>query len=116
MYINYVTTYSNDFSIENLPQVRKIERIKYLDKSTLSLIFKKKVIIFIAQHSVFSDELLQAIDQFCLCYNAVVVCDQTSNYRGKYRVIASLSAAQQIDSSLKDIELIIHTRERVMVL
>ena len=106
VHINYVTTYSNDFSVEHLPRFCKIERIKHFSK--FPSMIKGKVIVFIAQHSVFDDNLLQAISQFCLCNNAVVVCDQTSNYRGKYRVLGSLINAQQIDSPIKYADLLIH--------
>lgn len=42
-----------------------------------------------------SDYLTEMVDCFCERYNAVVLCDHTSNYRGKYGVMANLVAIQR---------------------
>lgn len=106
IHINFATTYNNDFSVKELPAVRKIDRIKSGD--TLPDISAGRKIVFVGQHVVFSDELTDALDAFCACYNAIVLCDQTSNYRGKYRVLGSLLAAQQEQLASKNCDLLIH--------
>ena len=40
-----------------------------------------------------------AIDRFCGKYNAVVFCDHTSNYKGKYRILPALIASQMWSDS-----------------
>ena len=98
MHINLATTYSKDFSKKTLPNVKVIKR--YNLKDTLPDIPEGKVAIFVGDHRRFSEILTQAIDEFCKKYNGVVLCDHTSNYRGKYRVLASIVTEQTFYSSL----------------
>ncbi len=106
VHINMVTTYSNDFTIKNLPNERIINRISYFDK--FPKINKSKVAIFVGNHNVWDSNLVEAVDNFCEKYNGVVLCDHTSNYNGKYKVLANLICNQEkYNSSLKDIDLLI---------
>lgn len=107
VHFNFVTTYSNDFSVEVLPKVRKIERFLPSDKLP-ELSSNSKVMVFIGQHTAFDNKLSSALDGFCASNNAVVLCDQTSNYRGKYRVLANLLSAQQSDEATKSCDILIH--------
>ena len=92
VHINIETTYSKDFSIEELPEVQIIRRIASCDY--LPEITGERIAIFVGEHEDWSDELTNAVDMFCSKYNAVVLCDQTGNYRGKYRVLANLVTDQ----------------------
>lgn len=92
VHINLTTSFSNDFSIEKLPTYRVIRRINQLND--FPELPKKKIGIFVGAHEIFDSETTAAIDDFCAKYNAIVLCDQTSNYRGKYRVLASLINSQ----------------------
>ena len=106
-HINLVTLYGRPFNVEKLPSARKIERITYGDK--LPFIKHNKVAIFVGSHKKWSAELTSAVDEFCLKYNAVVLCDQTSNYRGKYRILANIITNQdEYKSPLRNIDLLIH--------
>ena len=106
VHINMVTTYSNDFSIKNLPDERKITRIEY--SNYFPKISKNKVAIFVGNHNIWSEVLVNEVDEFCEKYNGVVICDHTSNYNGKYKVLANLICNQELySSSLKDIDLLI---------
>ncbi len=106
VHINLTTTYSGDFSTKSLPEVKTIRRY------TLSDAFPEipcgKIAVFVGEHQKWSDELTHVVDGFCEKYDAVVLCDQTSNYRGKYRVLANLIATQtQYDAPLLHTELMI---------
>lgn len=83
-HINLPTHYSSDFSVEKLPDVRKIERLFDYDK--FPSIVKRTVAIFIGSHRKMTRQENNAIDSFCEAYNATVFCDICSGYRGKYGV------------------------------
>lgn len=83
-HINLPTYYSNDFSAERLPEVRKISR--YYAHDDLPEIGNRDVAIFIGTHKQMSEREQMAIDTFCEKYNAVVFCDCCSGYHGKYRL------------------------------
>lgn len=106
VHINLETEFSNDFSVEELPICRKIERFQRGDK--LPYMPDCKIAIFIGTHDAFTDEQTAIINSFCKANNAVVICDQTSNYRGKYRVLASLLNNQSAPLVCKKFDLVIH--------
>lgn len=90
--LNYVSFASRNFNVKELPKVRKINRFTVENK--LPELIEKKVGIFIGAHNVMSKSLIEQIDVFCEKYNSVVLCDQTSNYKGKYGISASLIMQQ----------------------
>lgn len=92
VHINMETTYNNDFSVEDLPEINPIYRIQYSDK--FPDIPEGRIGIFVGAHSKWSEDLTSAVNRFCEKYDAVVLCDQTSNYRGKNRVLFSLATSQ----------------------
>ena len=106
VHINLEFTYSGKF-VDKLPHVRKICRVKMEDK--FPVISKKlKIGVFIGSHLPFSKSEEEALDEFCARYNAVAVCDQTSNFRGKYRYLASLANQQDKIASSREFDLLIH--------
>ena len=92
VHINLTTTYNADFTVRELPEARVIQRVGYGDE--LPPIPEGRVAIFAGSHPRWSNRLTAAVDSFCEAYNGVVLCDQTSNYRGKYRVLANLVTSQ----------------------
>lgn len=93
VHINLETTYSSNFSIKELPQVHPIYRIGY--KGAFPEIHSGMHIgIFVGAHKNWSSALTEAVDAFCEKYDAVVLCDHTSNYHGKYKVFFSLLLSQ----------------------
>jgi 2-succinyl-5-enolpyruvyl-6-hydroxy-3-cyclohexene-1-carboxylate synthase len=54
-----------------------------------------RICIFVGSHATFTDELTAAIDNFCAAYDAVVFCDNTSGYYGKYRFNYALLGSQE---------------------
>lgn len=93
VHINLETSYNKDFTLKELPQARVIKRVCYGDK--LPKLPNGKIAIFVGDHRKWSEELTKAVDEFCGKYNSVVLCDHTSNYRGKYRVLANLITDQK---------------------
>lgn len=83
-HINLPTTYSRDFSVKELPAVRKICR--YYSYQELPEIGKRDVAIFIGTHRRMTQAEVDSIDRFCEVYDAVVFCDSSSGYYGKYRL------------------------------
>ena len=92
VHINLTTSYSNSFTNKDLPEERVINRI--IDDGFPDLPIGR-IGIFVGAHAPFSEEETALIDDFCKKYNAVVICDQISNYRGHYRFLASLVNSQQ---------------------
>lgn len=97
VHINLEKSTSEIYSVEQIPVSRKIERVSIGD--TFPELDKGKIAIFIGSHTPFSELETQAIDRFCGKYNAVVFCDHTSNYKGKYRVLPALIASQMWNDS-----------------
>lgn len=97
VHINLETTYNKDFKLKELPDIRAISRVCYGEN--MPKIPSGRVAVFVGDHRKWTDRLTKAVDEFCSKYNGVVLCDHTSNYRGKYRILANLVAAQSQYSS-----------------
>ena len=108
VHINLPTLYSRNFNVTSLPDTRMIERISMEDAFPQ---LKGRVAIFIGSHSKISDSLIREIDDFCSANDAVVFCDHTSGYKGKYRVLWSLVSAQKVSWSESQPDVLIHIGE-----
>jgi 2-succinyl-5-enolpyruvyl-6-hydroxy-3-cyclohexene-1-carboxylate synthase len=108
-HINLTTTYSRVFSEHQLPAYRVINRVTVDDTPpTLS----GRVGVFIGAHQPWTPEETACLDQFCESNNAVVFCDHTSGYHGKYRILGALLGTQEgIDRSLYRPDILIHIGE-----
>ena len=91
-HINLVTASSSNFVVKEIAPVRKISL--YLKEDKFPEVPQGKVGIFVGAHEKWSDELTAAVDNFCEVYNAMVICDPTSNYKGKYRILMPLLCEQ----------------------
>ena len=110
VHINLETECDPDFSVKVLPDFRVIHRFKHNDE--LPEIREENVAVFVGVHRTWSDSLTEKVDEFCEKYNGVVLCDQTSNYKGRYGVLPGLLCCQEYyDSKLKNIDLLIHIGE-----
>lgn len=110
VHINVETSYSKDFSVKELPAVRKISFHSSLN--SLPEIQKGKVGIYVGSHSKMDQALTDAIDAFCASHNAVVFCDHTSNYFGKFRLQYPLLLSQDNwKSSLASVHTLVHIGE-----
>ena len=93
VHINLITTYDQDFSTNKLSEERVIQRI-YAGSAFPEMI-KGRILVFVGAHKKWDESLTDAVDSFCERYNAAVVCDVTSNYKGKYGVNACLVSNQR---------------------
>lgn len=110
-HINLFTDYNPDFSVKDLPAARSIRR-HYVFEDLPEIDAKGRVGIFVGAHRLFTEDETAAIDLFCATYDAVVFCDSTSNYYGRYAVHMALPFSQENwVSSLKPVELLIHIGE-----
>ena len=93
VHINLETESSFDFSVKELKNIRNIKYVTAYDK--LLPIEGNKVAIFIGSHKPFTKEETDLIDKFCEKYNGIVLCDHTSNYHGKYKILGALLGGQR---------------------
>lgn len=110
VHINLITAYSRNYTVRMIPPVRKITYYNNFDYAPE--ISEGKIAIAIGTHTVWSKHLVDLIDRFCEVHNAVVFCDHTSGYSGKYKVNLSISFSQvNYYSTLRNINLLIHIGE-----
>jgi 2-succinyl-5-enolpyruvyl-6-hydroxy-3-cyclohexene-1-carboxylate synthase len=110
IHINLTTIYTRSYSTKNLPKVHVVNYITVHDK--FPSIPQGKVAVFVGSHRTFTPEQTMAIDSFCAMYNAVVLCDHTSSYNGKYKVLFTLTTSQtQLDKSSLIPDTLIHIGE-----
>ena len=111
-HINMYTRYSHDFTVKEIPHVKAIYRHFVFDKEWPAIPRDGRIVVRVGSHANFSDEQTKAIDAFCATYDAVVCCDHTSGYRGKYEVHGQLVFGQhKWHSSLRNANLCIHIGE-----
>lgn len=109
VHINLTTTYSRSFDVKEVPKARVINRITLTSEFP---VLNGKIALFIGAHALMSKAQIEAIDRFCQANNAVVFCDHTSNYKGKYRVLYSLAACQlNLDHTHISPDILIHIGE-----
>ncbi len=94
VHVNLIANFSCDFSVRELPKVRMIKRVSPFDCFP-PIKEKRNVAIYIGSHSKWKQEQIDIIEKFCLMYNAVVFCDNTSNYTGEHKVVYALVASQE---------------------
>ena len=87
-----VETITQSCTTTSLPVPHRISRITQND--IFPEISAQRVGIFIGSHKQMSATLTAKIDHFCEEYNAVVFCDCTSGYKGKYSMPFSLIGTQ----------------------
>ena len=109
VHINLPTRYSRSYDTKVLPDCRVLDRFTTTD--TLPEL-RGRVAVFVGAHRPFSADQTEALDRFCSTNNAVVFCDHTSCYKGKYRVLYSLAASQdQMDLGPDKPDVTIHIGE-----
>lgn len=106
-HINLETSYSK-MTVNELPLARYIKRYETFQDVPI-IQNGAKVAVFVGSHLEWSKELTLAVDEFCEAYNAVVLCDHTSNYKGKYRLFANILSSQYYwKSSFRDVDIVMH--------
>ncbi|MDD2493681.1 MAG: thiamine pyrophosphate-binding protein [Tissierellia bacterium] len=110
VHINIPTVYTRSFETKVLPKVRVVERVSFNDN--FPLLPPAKIGVFVGAHLPFNKELTQKIERFCKNYNAVVLCDHTSGYNGRYSVLFHLLQSQhELNKSDFIPEILIHIGE-----
>lgn len=117
VHINLITAYrfsdTTSLTRQNLPPVRKIDRITAFDP--FPALPKGRIGIYVGSHKKWDIRLTRSVEQFCESNNAVVFCDHTSNYNGKYKVLFPLAINQSplISKGMPafNVELLIHIGE-----
>lgn len=109
VHINLPTTYSKPYSTKELPVFRVIDRITLADEFPP---LSGKVAVFVGSRRSWKEAEVRALEMFCESNDAVVFCDHTSGYRGRYRVQYALAAAQEmLDNSACRPDVMIHVGE-----
>ena len=108
--INIQFPHERQFTATTLPQVRVIKRITSED--SFPSLPSGNIAVFVGSHKPWSYEDEKILDKFCESNNAVVFCDHTSGYHGKYRMNFNPVFAQRgTPSGLAHAELLIHIGE-----
>ena len=97
VHINLLASFSYNFDISSLPDMRKICRYVPGDKMP-PLNNYLTIGIFAGSHLKWSDSLIEKVEKFCEKYNAFVITDQSSGYKGKYSLQTAIMAAQEQSS------------------
>lgn len=112
VHINLFTTYSRDYSVQALPPVNVIRRYFVHDVLPELPEGNGHIAVFIGSHGYFSEEETKAIDGFCSAHDAVVFCDHTSGYKGKYAFHAALVLRQgHCPANIREIDTLVHIGE-----
>ena len=110
VYLTIESTASRDYSVTDLPNVRSVSRFNgHGDWPALP---QKSIGIFVGSHQEWSEGATKAVELFCEKTGAVVFCDHTSGYYGKYKFNYSLTGSQDMyRSELGRLRLLIHIGE-----
>lgn len=107
--INLTTHYSQNMSVQSLPQVNKVEYYTIADK--LPELPQGRIAIVMGSHRIFTTQETAIIDAFCASHDAIVVCDHTSGFYGKYAFHAGLVFGQAAGTELASVDLCISVGE-----
>lgn len=101
-----------DFSCKELYDAHKIERYEVDDK--FPDLPKGNVAVYIGSHRNFTENETKCLDAFCASNDAVVFCDHTSGYHGKYAFHAGLLSVQRKRYEImENIACLIHLGEQM---
>ena len=107
VHMNVETRQGGTFDVKSIDYVRPIDRLTV--KSTFPDIKHNRIVVFVGAHSKWKPELTEKVNMFCEQYNAVVIGDHTSNYKGPYSVPSSLITNQRKKKEqFIDFDLMIH--------
>jgi 2-succinyl-5-enolpyruvyl-6-hydroxy-3-cyclohexene-1-carboxylate synthase len=110
VHVNLTASSSKNYDVKELPKYRIIKRITAND--IYPELPNGKIAVFIGSHVTWSNEQTEVLDNFCASNNAVVFCDHSSNYKGKYRVLYAIAASQtMLNLSETRPDLLVHIGE-----
>lgn len=100
VHIDLEVSYSKNFSVKELPSVRKIER--YLPGDALPDIpATARIAVYIGTHKRFKKNEVIALERFLNSHNAIAVCHATSSWHGAKKVVSALICSQGISGNPK---------------
>ncbi|MDR1442373.1 MAG: hypothetical protein LBJ02_08320 [Bifidobacteriaceae bacterium] len=97
VHINLPTVNSGTFSTRRLPRVPKIDLHEVTplepmwEQSLVETLKCSKVAVFIGSHRAFSESEMEAISAFSSSFDAPILVDHTSSYRGKGSILTALA-------------------------
>lgn len=110
VHINLIAPSGADFSVKELPTVKVMKR--HFAWDALPAIPQGKIGVYVGSHRTFTKEQTDAIDKFCATYDALVICDHTSGYYGRYRLLPTLEHFQtNATKPIGTLDLMIHIGE-----
>lgn len=117
VHLNLVTSYAYSATTALtqpiLPPTRVIKRY-YLNEQ-FPIIPEGKIGIFVGSHKRWTVQQVNSIECFCASNNAVIFCDHTSNYHGKYRIPCALTINQALlnraNTPAFEVDVLIHIGE-----
>ncbi len=96
-----------DFSVQTLPDVNIIKRYT-IDDILPDIDSASRIAVRVGAHKYWDKQLTALVDAFCERYNAVVLCDHSSGYHGKYRIMEALIGGQEaLDAGKAALDLLI---------
>lgn len=94
VHINLQTSSQSTYTTKELPSYRKISR--FINEDELpKLTGFSKIGVFVGAHKKWTQSETDTLEKFCLSTGAIVLCDHTSGYYGKNRLLFSLVGSQQ---------------------
>ncbi|MBR6101898.1 MAG: hypothetical protein IKP95_05685 [Ruminococcus sp.] len=110
VHINLPSSPHYNLDVRKLPETRIIRRYSY--KDVLPALPEGRTAVFLGVHKKWTKAETEAIDRFCASNDAVVFCDKTGDYDGKYAVYSALLSYQKKAYELfSGIETLIHIGE-----
>lgn len=107
--INLSTHYSQNMSVQDLPDLHKVDYYSAYDE--MPELPTGRIAIALGSHKKFTKEETDIIDAFCASHDAIVICDHTSGFYGKYAVHSGLIFGQEQPSDLSGVDLCISAGE-----
>lgn len=96
-----------DYDITELPNVNVISRIN--NRDVFPELPNGKIGIYVGSHNVWSKKLTKNVEEFCRKFNAVVLVDNISNYKGEYAVFSNIVTYQgKRNRNVTHMDLLIH--------
>jgi len=109
-HLNLQTCSFRTYMTNQLPEVRMIRR--YTKMSDGPDLPTGNIAVFVGSHLKWTLHETRALEAFCESNGAIVLCDHTSGYHGKYRILSSLLLSQIYrDKELCRPQLLIHIGE-----
>jgi len=108
-HINIMLRKKRIFDVKVLPSVNPIKLVSNFSEFDENSLNEKKIAIFVGSHRKWTKEETQFVEKFCETFNAVVIHDHTSNYKGKYGIQFSIIYGQiNINLQVFSVDILIH--------